>query len=368
MKHFPPRALSLIAWIVTILVIPSTAPAQTLSGSALVSALKRGGYVLVLRHASSPREAPDERMANPDNVTRERQLDEAGRVSAAAMGEALRALAIPIGGVLTSPTYRARETVRLAQWPGPQSVAELGDRGQSMQGVTEADGAWLRSRVMQFPAGTNTILVTHLPNTCVRFHSTRPVWAMAMRWCLDRTVRAVRCLSHGSRSLSGRNSDSGLGQPCETSRPDAPNHHRAAEKGQNEGEHAPEPHLGNPAEDATAQHGADRDTDRGQPNPEPDARHVAVLRRDIDRHPRAVNNKAHRGGRGHKAFLREIEPEQGRRSQAALIPDQAAQQARHRACDPGHPSAKEHALCKSGHFAGGCEQQQDAEDYGEPSF
>jgi phosphohistidine phosphatase SixA len=80
------------------------------------------------------------------------------------MGEALRALAIPIGSVLTSPTYRARETVQLAQWPGPQSVAELGDRGQSMQGVSEADGAWLRNRVMQFPAGTNTILVTHLPN------------------------------------------------------------------------------------------------------------------------------------------------------------------------------------------------------------
>ena len=164
MKHFAPRPLSMIAGIVTILVMPSTAPAQTLSGSALVSALKKGGYVLVLRHASSPREAPDERMANPDNVTRERQLDEAGRAGAAAMGEALRALAIPIGGVLTSPTYRARETVRFAQWPGPQSVAELGDRGQSMQGVTEADGAWLRSRVMQFPAGTNTILVTHLPN------------------------------------------------------------------------------------------------------------------------------------------------------------------------------------------------------------
>ena len=97
-------------------------------------------------------------------MTRERQLDEAGRAGAAAMGEALRGLAIPIGSVVTSPTYRAGETVRLEQWPAPQIVAELGDRGHSMQGVTEADGAWLRSRVMQFPTGSNTILVTHLPN------------------------------------------------------------------------------------------------------------------------------------------------------------------------------------------------------------
>jgi phosphohistidine phosphatase SixA len=138
--------------------------AQTLSGSALAAALKKGGYVIVMRHAASPRDVPDERTANPDNTSRERQLDESGRAGAAAMGKAVRDLAIPVGTVLTSPTYRAMEMVRLAQLPNPQRVAELGDRGQSMQGVTEVEGAWLRKRVTQFPTGTNTILVTHLPN------------------------------------------------------------------------------------------------------------------------------------------------------------------------------------------------------------
>jgi hypothetical protein len=33
-----------------------------------------------------------------------------------------------------------------------------------MQGVTEADGVWLQNRVKDLPSGTNTILVTHLPN------------------------------------------------------------------------------------------------------------------------------------------------------------------------------------------------------------
>jgi hypothetical protein len=33
-----------------------------------------------------------------------------------------------------------------------------------MQGVSEADGAWLRARAAQFTPGANTILITHLPN------------------------------------------------------------------------------------------------------------------------------------------------------------------------------------------------------------
>ncbi len=57
-----------------------------------------------------------------------RQLDEAGRRGAAAMGEAIRALRIPIGAVLTSPTYRALETVKHAGVGAPTVVEELGDR------------------------------------------------------------------------------------------------------------------------------------------------------------------------------------------------------------------------------------------------
>ena len=94
--------------------------AQDPSADDLVASLKKGGYVLVMRHASSPREAPDRQIANPDNVKMERQLDAAGRAGSAAMGTALRNLQIPVGEVLSSPTYRALETVRLGQLPNPQ--------------------------------------------------------------------------------------------------------------------------------------------------------------------------------------------------------------------------------------------------------
>ena len=140
----------------------SPARAQTLSGAALVNALRKGGYVIVMRHASSPRETPN---PNADNVNKERQLDAAGRASATGMGKALRDLKIPVGEVLTSPTYRALETTRFAQWTSAKSAAELGDNGQGMQQVVpETQAAWLQMRVTQAPKGTNTSLVTHLPN------------------------------------------------------------------------------------------------------------------------------------------------------------------------------------------------------------
>jgi phosphohistidine phosphatase SixA len=142
----------------------ATAHAQPLHGEALVKALRQSGYVIVMRHASSPPKAPDKQIANADNVNLERQLDEGGRASAMAMGKALRELKIPIGDVFTSPTYRALETVRFAQLGHPQPYAELGDGGQSMQGGTEAQAAWLQKKVTQFPKGANTIIVTHLPN------------------------------------------------------------------------------------------------------------------------------------------------------------------------------------------------------------
>jgi phosphohistidine phosphatase SixA len=165
------RAIGVLA-VFLLLLVSRAASAQPLAGDALVEALRRGGYVIVMRHASSPREVPTTQTANADNVKLERQLDEAGRAGAVAIGRALRDLKIPVGEVLASPTYRALETVRLAQLANSRSTAELGDGGQSMQGVTDAQATWLRERVMQPPAGTNTIIVTHMPNISRAF----PAW------------------------------------------------------------------------------------------------------------------------------------------------------------------------------------------------
>lgn len=149
------------------------AQGPALSSQALVSALRQGGNVIVMRHASSPMMPPDKQTANPDNVKLERQLDAKGRADAIAMGGALRDLEISIGEVLTSPTYRALETVRFALLANPRAYEELGDGGQSMQGVAEAHAAWLRDKVSQAPSvRMNTIIVTHMPNLARAF----PAW------------------------------------------------------------------------------------------------------------------------------------------------------------------------------------------------
>jgi len=150
-----------------VLALGATADAQTLTGSALAASLRAGGHVIVMRHGSSPTQIPDK--PNPDNVPPERQLDEQGRKAATAMGEALRRLKIPIGEVITSPTYRARETVRLLGLPNPRSVAELGEGTGSMQAVSQAQTEWLKKKVLEMPRGTNTVLVTHSPNTTAAF-------------------------------------------------------------------------------------------------------------------------------------------------------------------------------------------------------
>jgi phosphohistidine phosphatase SixA len=157
--------------IVAILVVvlgTTTAGAQLVSRPALVKTLQAGGHVIVMRHASSPGDIPQK--PNPDNVPPERQLDEKGRATAAAMGDALRRLKIPIGEVLTSPTYRARETARVARLPNPRAIAQLGEGPQSMQGaVDRAQTEWLQKKVKELPRGTNTLLVTHVPNITAAF-------------------------------------------------------------------------------------------------------------------------------------------------------------------------------------------------------
>jgi phosphohistidine phosphatase SixA len=163
------KSLSVLVAAAAMMFSGGAGRAQNLQGEPLVKALRQGGYVILMRHASSPREAPDQQTANADNVNRERQLDPEGRTTAAAMGKALRDLKIPIGNVLTSPTYRALETVRLAQFGEPKAYAELGDGGQSMQGATDTQAAWLQKQIVQFPKATNTILITHLPNISKAF-------------------------------------------------------------------------------------------------------------------------------------------------------------------------------------------------------
>jgi hypothetical protein len=153
------------------LIASGTAYAGEPTNATLVNSLQKGGYVLLMRHASSPAAAPDKRIADKDNTKRERQLDEIGRLSARDMGDTIKKLHIPVGEILSSPTYRALETVKLARLSTPQTFRELGDGGASMSPqAVAAWTSWLKAKVAARPRpGTNTIIVTQMPNIASAF-------------------------------------------------------------------------------------------------------------------------------------------------------------------------------------------------------
>ena len=147
-----------------------TAP---LSGPQIMERLRAGGCVLVMRHARSPQAAPAASTANADNPHRERQLDAAGEADARALGAAVRALHVAIRPIYSSPTYRARQTVQLAQLGEPQIIEQLAESERGMSGAAQhSQVEWLRQAVAQSPpAGSNTLVVTHTPNIVGAFGS-----------------------------------------------------------------------------------------------------------------------------------------------------------------------------------------------------
>ena len=159
-----------MAWLVLTVFAAAVAiggpgQAQGQGGEALADQLRRGGYVVIMRHANAPGAEPDRATADPENTRLERQLDETGRSTARAMGEAFRTLRIPVGQVLSSPSYRALQTVSFAGFGEPQIREELG-QDQGMQALADATRSdWLRKEAATPPRpGTNTILVTHSTN------------------------------------------------------------------------------------------------------------------------------------------------------------------------------------------------------------
>jgi phosphohistidine phosphatase SixA len=163
------RAIHLLgrALAASLLVLGTVAAAA--DPAPLLRALRSGGCLIVMRHASSPREAPSPADAAPGNGSGERQLDAKGKETARAMGAALRKLNVPVTEVLSSPTFRAQETAMEAGLPKPSLVPELGDGGQSMAATGEAEARWLRQKVAR-PAGRgNLILITHFPNIRAAF-------------------------------------------------------------------------------------------------------------------------------------------------------------------------------------------------------
>lgn len=156
-----PRRAALLAPL--LLARPAAAAtAQGAEAAALVAALRAGGHVAVIRHAITDRSQHD--TGDLANRAGQRNLSEAGRVQAARIGRAVAALGIPLGKVLTSPVFRARDTAELAF--GARAVVEMeltADDYTPDAALLARRIAWLRARALRPSApGVTDLLVGHI--------------------------------------------------------------------------------------------------------------------------------------------------------------------------------------------------------------
>ena len=81
---------------------------------ALLAELRKGGYVLYLRHTSTDFSKDDSRMASFEDCANQRPLTDKGRDEARALSAHLQRLRIPVDRVFASPFCRTVETAILA--------------------------------------------------------------------------------------------------------------------------------------------------------------------------------------------------------------------------------------------------------------
>lgn len=152
------------------LALASVAGAQqgtALEGQALVNALRAGGYNIYFRHAATDWSLDDHVSKEGDWVScdpdKMRQLAAEGRRQAQLIGEAMRALRIPVGRVLASPYCRTVETARLMELGSIETTTDVMNlRAAGYFGGREAVAERARKRLSIAPAkNSNTVLVAH---------------------------------------------------------------------------------------------------------------------------------------------------------------------------------------------------------------
>ena len=151
------RAFAVVSMVAALAVSSGEAADSTLGDQ-----LRRGGVVLVIRHAATDFSKPDRNPVDLKDCRTQRNLSAEGRRDARRIGEGARRLQLRIGAVLSSPFCRTRQTARLAFGRATVSAALLNTI------IAEHNATWRRQiraahRLLgaKPAAGRVTVLVTH---------------------------------------------------------------------------------------------------------------------------------------------------------------------------------------------------------------
>lgn len=149
----------------TLLALPQTSLAEHKPGPppspALIKALQQGRHVLYLRHAMTEKKADADKLDFDDCAT-QRNLDDQGRRAAAAIGDGMMRLRIPVAEVLSSPFCRTRDTALIAFGRARIDVV-LTSRGKPDSDEEQARLPEIRRLLSTPPASGNLMLVGHSP-------------------------------------------------------------------------------------------------------------------------------------------------------------------------------------------------------------
>jgi hypothetical protein len=126
--------------------------------ASLTDELRKGGYVLYLRHTSTDFSQNDSRMTSYEDCATQRNLTDRGREEARMLGQHVKRLKIPIGEVLASPFCRTMETARLAFGKATATNEVRGGPASNERGRYDALRKLLSSAV---PKGQNRVISSH---------------------------------------------------------------------------------------------------------------------------------------------------------------------------------------------------------------
>ena len=149
-----------------VMALATVAWAQTAAVDDVLSKLRAGGHVIVLRHGATPNDQADTDPLNLDNVAKQRQLNDKGRADARAVGNTFKAAGVPIGKSISSRFYRAVETAQLIGGKDPEPTPDVSEGGLVVTPNENNRRAQALRTIAATPpaAGTNTLVVTHKPN------------------------------------------------------------------------------------------------------------------------------------------------------------------------------------------------------------
>ena len=145
--------------------------AQTPMGAApdnkqLLQTLRAGGTVIVFRHGATFSNQADTDPFNFENIAKQRNLNDKGKMLAKTFGDAVRKAGVPVGEVYTSKFNRAYETAVLAGFTDIEKSEDITEGGLVVTpDENNRRSEAFRKMLTRAPAkGKNDFIITHKPN------------------------------------------------------------------------------------------------------------------------------------------------------------------------------------------------------------